>query len=142
MKRIPESPKKSNKTSLSNTIGLFSLFVAILGISIAYLSWQYPIQPQKNIINSKGNSGVIYEAASLRVAGSNNKIYIEEGKQGISIDSLFVANSNGEHRYYLPYGQRLSIKLVGSNNLLYLGRKIAELVQVNDVGSNNRVITK
>lgn len=62
------------------------------------------------------SSNVIHNSALLNVSGSNNELYISENEGGVTLDDTKILGSNVIREISLPKGQRLKVKILGSNN--------------------------
>lgn len=77
--------------------------------------------------------------ANINLVGSNNDLSVTSSEQGLAVLNANIIGSNIEREILLPKGQRLNIKINGSNNKLSIHKSIFSQVVISELGSNNKV---
>jgi len=109
----------------------------ILTLPIAFLSWQYPRQPDTD--PAPMHHEISFSQSKLLVSGSGATINIQEGNKNTPFQGSVVSSAGAKNVFYLPKNQDLVLLLTGAGIDVVLDKNIAQQIHTMDTGAGNSI---
>jgi len=114
------------------------LFTSIVGGMIVYYT-TIAISIDNTDIKAKTVKIDNYSNLNLKIVGSSNKVYLNQGKTILNIKDIRVVGSSKNVSYTIPPNYKVTLEVLGSSNNIEVSFLLRDLLLVDDIGSSNYI---